>query len=172
MCTIVTIVSNISINLGQYNFSSDEVTALIDEYPENSTTNEKLSFAPGEGKVPTNIIQEKNWEPKTFPGLFPDGKNSLDTERKTKLSAQSYFGQRIMNFDNRFALNAQYLFAATSFIEQLQIQRNINISFLRGKKILNSNNIATYHLEDGFNVFENIKNTPRYWKKMRFVQYS
>lgn len=161
--------------IGQWNFPSDEVTALLDDYPEttanlDSTNNEIISFAPGEGKVPTSIIQEKNWEPKTFPALFPDGKNSLDSERKIKLTPQQYFVQRLLNSDTRFSTNAQYLFAATSYIEQLQINRNINISYLRGKKKINSNNISTYHLEDGFNVLENIKNTPRYWKKMRYMQ--
>ena len=162
--------------IGQWNFQSDESTYMIDDYPESrvnteSSNNQIIALAPGEGKVPTNILYEKDWESKTFPNLLPDGKNSLHEERQIKLTPQQYFVQRILNIDPRFATNSQYLFAATCFVEQLQLERNIHISFLRGKKKVNSDNIATYHLEDHYSVLENIKNTPRYWKKMRNVQY-
>ena len=137
----------------------------------NVSNSDIIAFAPGEGKVPTNILFEENWEPKTFPTYYPDGKNSLDSKRNIKITPQQFFTQRILNNDTRFCLNPHYVFAATSFIEQFQIQRNINIAFLRGKKKTNSNNIATYHLEDEYSVFENIKNTPRYWRKLRYVQF-
>ena len=87
-----------------------------------------MSIAPGEGKTPTNILEEVDWDIKTFPGLHPDGNNSLHTVRAVNLAAQNYFVQCLMNKDRRFAQNAAYVFAAAAFIERKQIQRNTGIT--------------------------------------------
>ena len=94
---------------------------------------EVQSVAPGEGKQPTNILNEDDWDIKSFPGLHPDATMGLKEERKMKVTDQKYFEQRILNFDKRFANTAAYVFAAFAFIEKKQLERNINISFMRGK---------------------------------------
>ena len=69
----------------------------------------------------------------------------------------------------RFGNDPSYIFAAASYIEKQQMQRNINVSFLRGKKSkssLKEGNV--YNLEDGFSVFDNTSNTPTYWKKAKY----
>ena len=84
-----------------------------------------MSIAPGEGKRPTNILEETDWDIKTFPGLHPDGNNSLHSVRKVKLTEQDYFVQRLMNKDFRFAQNPAYVFAAAAYVEKKQINRNM-----------------------------------------------
>ena len=93
----------------------------------------------------------KNWDALAFPMKHPDGKNNLHQKREVKLSAQYYFVQRLRNKDRRFRNDPSYIFAAASYIEKQQMQRNFNVSFLRGKKLktsLKEGNV--YNLEDGF----------------------
>lgn len=54
--------------------SLHSVTCLYpDEGP--SVTSEKiLNIAPGEGRTPTSVFYQKDWETLAFPTLFPDGK--------------------------------------------------------------------------------------------------
>ena len=47
------------------------------------------------------------------------------------------------------------------------MQRNINVSGTRGKKTDHIDGSVTYDLEDGYTVLDDIKNTPRYWKKVK-----
>ena len=70
--------------------------------------------------MPTNLLEETDWDLKSFPGLLPDGKNSLHSNREIKLSEQDYFVQRIMNKDTRFARNPAYIFAAIALLENTQ----------------------------------------------------
>ena len=100
--------------------------------------------------------------------MHPDGKNSLQSERDVKLGEQEYFTQRIMNKDPRFADNMAFVFGGTAYIEMKQIERNKGISFIKGKKICQSNGSYTYELNDPCAVLDNIKNTPRYWQKSRY----
>ena len=74
-------------------------------------------------------MREKDWDIKAFPHLHNlDGSNAKDEDRKTRLTDQSYFIQRILNKDQRFARSLPYIYAAVAYIEKKQLQRNINIS--------------------------------------------
>ena len=42
------------------------------------------------------------------------------------------------------------------------------MSFTKGKKLNLVDGIIQYELDDAFQVFENIKNTPRYWRKAKY----
>ena len=108
----------------KWQFNYNQSTCFSHNYPEidyredNST---RISIAPGEGKYPSNILNEQDWDIKSFPTLLPDGLNSLHAKRKVRLTDQDYFVQRILNKDRRFAQNPAFIFAATSFIETKQI---------------------------------------------------
>ena len=68
----------------KHQFDYDASVCLVDKYPEAAITEEdcnQISFAPGEGKVPQNILNSKNWDIQAFPMKHPDGKNSLQQER-------------------------------------------------------------------------------------------
>ena len=79
-----------------------------------------------------------------------------------------YFVQRIRNADTRFANNAGYVYAAAAFIEKKQLQRNINISYRRGKQVTNANGVKSYKLDDSYSVFEKVTNTPKYWQTAKY----
>ena len=105
----------------KWQFNYNRSTCFSDNYPEINYKEDKsnvLSIAPGEGKLPTNILEEHDWDLKSFPCLHPDGKFSLHSNRPIKLSEQDYFNQRILNKDPRFCKNLVYLFAANVYIEK------------------------------------------------------
>ena len=155
----------------KWQFDYNRSTCFSDNYPEihyKEDTSEEVSVAPGEGKIPSNILDEKDWDLKSFPCLHPDGKSSLHSERQVKLNDQDYFVQRVMNQDARFAENPAYVFAAIAYIEKKQIERNKGISFIRGKSKNEADGSKSYTLDDPYSVLDNIKNTPRYWQKTRY----
>ena len=79
-----------------------------------------------------------------------------------RLTDHCYFIQRILNLDQRFARSPAYMYAAVAYIEKKQLQRNINISGTRGKRVESNDGGITYELEDGYTVLDDVKNTPRY----------
>ena len=48
------------------------------------------------------------------------------------------------------------------------MQRNINISGTRGRQVKDKDGGITYELDDGYTVLDDVKNTPRYWKKAKY----
>ena len=157
----------------KYQFDYDVSVCLVDKFPEAAepehSTKETLqiSIAPGEGKIPENILSTKHWDRDAFPLKHPDGKTNLHHPREKKLSDQYYFVQRLRNKDTRFSTDPSYTFAAAAYLEKKQLQSNVNISYQRGKEVKSAEGTSTFHLEDGFSVFDNIKNTPKYWKTAR-----
>ena len=146
-------------------------TCFSSNYPEISykeNLSSHVSVAPGENKTPSNILHEKDWDLKSFPCLHPDSRHSLHSERQVKLTDQEYFTQRIMNKDLRFANNPAYTFAGVAYIELKQIESKRGIAFQRGKKSITPEGNVSYSLEDPYSVLENIKNTPKYWEKVRY----
>ena len=98
----------------------------------NEDTNETMKFAPGEGKIPTNPLKEENLDVKANPRHHPTGRFGLNYEREFPLSPSQYFNQRLMNVDERFSRDHYYLFFAASFVEVHGIERQINLSGVKG----------------------------------------
>ena len=124
--------------------------------------------APGEGKIPSNILKETNWDLKSFPCLYPDGKNGLHQKRDVDLSMQACLQQRLLNVDGRFARQLTFAYAAFAGNELNTLDRNINISFMRGKKSTSTTGRTKYSLEDPYSVLENSPGTPVFFKKKRY----
>ena len=120
----------------KFQIDYDQSIGLTEKFPEAFNDDPQLSVAPGEGKIPENILTSENWDAQAFPMKHPDGCNSLHQKRDMKLSDQYYFVQRLRNLDPRFRDDTSYLFAAAAYLEKKTMQRNINVSFLRGKKII------------------------------------
>ena len=157
--------------LKKYQFAYNESLCMTNKYPEISVNNTESSvnIAPGEGQIPKDIMTDNDWDVKAFPHLHnPDGSNGKDQERKVRLTEQNYFIQRICNKEKRFAQSPAFMYAAVAYIEKKQMKRNINLAGTRGKKFKNDNGGQSYELEDGYRVLEDIKNTPRYWKKAKY----
>ena len=70
----------------KYQFDYDKTTCMIPKFPETVSEKvvESISFAPGEGKIPSNILKEEEWDIKSFPCLHPSGKNGLHQKREVK----------------------------------------------------------------------------------------
>ena len=85
-----------------------------------------------------------------FPHLHKSGRYGLNYAREEKLTPQEYFKQRILNFDDRWRTNKSYLFAALYYVERQHLERQINVSYQRGKLVQGS----MVNLEDIFSVFD------------------
>ena len=144
-------------------------TALLNQHPELDVTdligNSNTAVAPGEGKIPTNILADPEWDIKTFPQLFPDGKNAMkDPDRPGKLTSQQFVEQRVMNHDRRFSESPDFVFANYAYLERERLDKNVGISFQRGKKKAN----GVYSLDDPCSVLDNVPGTPRFWQKKKY----
>ena len=152
----------------KYQFDYDGSTSMVPKFPEagsHENNNETLSFAPGEGKIPTNILKEKDWDINSFPHLFPSGQNKMYQDRKVELTPQNFIGQRLKNKDTQFEQCTPYVFACAALLEERQMERNIGVSYSKGKLAGTEETNRNYHLDDAFGVMDNVKNTPRYHKK-------
>ena len=128
-----------------------------------------LILAPGENQVPRNILKERNPFVLHYPCLFPDGKGGLhDPTRKKKISTQQFIMQKVTNVNPIFAQNKPFLFSAVQYVEQQQLMARMNISFMRGKMTFSEDGGKFLQTEDGYNVFDGIPGSPRYWQKMKF----
>ena len=95
----------------RHQFDHNRNTCMTNNYPEiflddngrRNITKEDFSFAPAEGNCPMNILNETDWDIKSWPALLPDGKYGLNHKRKVKITDQNYFVQRILNQDDRFS---------------------------------------------------------------------
>ena len=144
---------------------------FLNDFPElditeqNSETNEiKISLAPGENQIPSNIVHEQGWEEKSFPGLFPDGKNSYHQSRIIPISMQHYFEQRLLNCDKRFAQTTAYLFAAFACQEKNVLERNVRVAQVRGTK---NQKGGINQLNDPYRVLEASPGTPVFFRKKK-----
>ena len=145
---------------------------LSNMYPEAENINSVI-VAPGEGKVPKNVLYDDDWDIKAFPHLnSPDGKYGLHHVRQTRLTDQYYFIQRICNTNPKFANSPAYVYAAVAHTELKQIQRNVNVSYSRGKEIGNKGGIKTLQVDDPYAVLDDIKQTPRYWRKAKYEMFA
>ena len=143
-------------------FIYDENVALAPMFPE-------MNVAPGENHIPKSILNDNDWDVKSFPHLHNfDGSNGKDQTRKVKLTSQKYFLQRVCNKDTRFAKNANYLFASVAFLEEKQICYNISIVGMRGKKKISAEGQVSYELEDLYRFMESVPNTLKYWQKCKY----
>ena len=73
-----------------------------------------------------------------------------------------------MNKDPRFSKSPGYIFAAAAYVEQKQLSSKANISFMRGKKTVNTTGTNQYELDDAFTTFDGVRNTPKYWQKVKY----
>ena len=57
------------------------------------------------------------------------------------------------------------------FIKQ-RLSRNINLSYSRGKESAINDGVKTLKLEDPYAVLDDIKQTPRYWRKSKYEMFA
>ena len=87
----------------------------------------------------------------------------MSVERDQTLTPLNYIDQRIRNINDRYAQCHSYVFSCVSYIEQQQMNRNINFcTTQRGIKKKGADGSTEYKLEDPWVVFENISNSPKW----------
>ena len=154
-----------------FNYNANSV--LINGHPEIMLDGDgnqvaDLNFAPAEGKVPENFLDQLDWDVKSWPTLHPDGKFGMDHPRKVKLTKQEYFKHRILSKNKKFSKTPGYVFAATSYVESERLRSNANISGYRGKKETDQDGQVSYSMKNPFTVFDKVPNTPKYWQNVRY----
>ena len=123
--------------------------------------------APGEGKVPTYWLREKDFDTAAFPRHHPDGQYGLAHKRDAKLSLQEYFTQRLFNVDKRFATDPDYLFIAQYYVERNALEKQIDISYQKGKIVNTEHGTKVIQPNNVFSIFKQIPGTPAYWQAFR-----
>ena len=77
-------------------------------------------------KKPNSLVADDNCELLAFLYLFPTGRFSCDIQRDIKSSPVKYFNQRLLNYTQLFASEADYIFYALSVSQQLKLNSQIN----------------------------------------------
>ena len=132
--------------------------------------NQVVSLAPGEDKIPENILYSQDWDLRSYPTLNnPDGKNGLkDPERKVSITDQQYSQTRLLHVDKRFARSPNYLFTAVQHQELKQIRRNQNLSYTTGRQTVQPDGKITLEQSDAYKVLDDIPNSPKFWRTKKF----
>ncbi|XP_061185136.1 uncharacterized protein LOC133193183 [Saccostrea echinata] len=134
------------------------------------------NIAPGEGKNPVRMLQEPGNEAKAFPCHFPSGCFSWNEERSEKLTLSRYFNNRLMNADNRFAKDSNYIFFSQYMSELNQVIEKTQISFRKSLSKCTSGKPVTLNMlqdpvtlssllrnDDAIRFMQPIRGTPAYW---------
>ena len=127
-----------------------------------------FEIAPGENKLVKNRIREKDCDVRAFPKHYPTGQYGISFPRKHKLTNQMFFNQRLLNVDERFSRDNFYLFMASTFIEEEQLVKQVNISGMRGSSEQNASGETVVKLQDLYSVFKTLKGTPKYWQTAKY----
>ena len=138
---------------------------------------EIYNLAPAEGMNPVKLLQENGNEGKSFPVLFPSGKNTFDEKRHLKLSLGRYFNLRLMNVDNRFARDTNYIFYSQYLSELKQVIDKTQISLRKSttakknndkfsaKSVKTTSELKTLIQKDeALRFLQPIRGTPSYWQ--------
>ena len=94
--------------------ASNEI-ALVSEVP-YIINDENVIIAPGQGKKPVSILSDEFCEEQAFPYLLPKGKFGYKAPRDIPISPARCFNQRLLNFNEHFASDADYIFFARLYI--------------------------------------------------------
>lgn len=80
------------------------------------------------------MLQEKGNEAKSFPHLFPDGRNTWTEERDLNITLSRYFNNRLMHADRRFAQDTDYIFFSQYLSELKQVIDKTQISLRKSSE--------------------------------------
>nr|XP_022298213.1 uncharacterized protein LOC111107339 [Crassostrea virginica] len=133
-------------------------------------------IAPGEGNNPVRLLQEYGNEAKTFPYLFPSGRFSWSEQRETRITLSRYFNNRLMNSDDRFAKDTNYIFFSqfvsdlNQVIEKTQISIRKCLGSLEGYQPVTSSMVQNpetlsrlMKTDEALRFMQPIRGTPAYW---------
>ena len=131
-----------------------------------------IEIAPGEQKdVRGNwYTTDDTFDTCAFPEKHPDGKYGLRAKRIIKLNEKAYFNQRVLNHDQRFQCDPEYLYVAEQLCTRKSLESQIDISTRKGSLKKSAENPGHFQFaknSDNFNIFQKIPGSPSYWKHFR-----
>ena len=127
-----------------------------------------IILAPGEGKIPSNIMRVVDFDVKAFPLLHPSGKYGLHFVRIITITKKEYFKARLYHHSGLFANNNDYLFMSQQYLERDTLEGQINISMQKGVMSEGPDGTKTMKLSDAFSVFKQVPGTPKFWQQKRY----
>ena len=133
----------------------------------DSVSGKTYPVAPGEGRIPTNILREHNCDVKAFPAKHPSSKFGMDHDRKVKLSRQQYLKCRLLNYTDLFSKDNDYVFMAGQIIERAALEAQIDISVQKGVMKDGPGGTKVMKTADAFSVFQKISGSPKFWQMKR-----
>jgi hypothetical protein len=146
-----------------------------------ATIDNIINISPGEGKRPISILMDEHFEEYAFPHLLPNGKFGWNYTRPIKLSAKKYFQQRLLNEQQTFAADIEYLFVALSITEAKQIFDSMNIALRKSFKSTSDNQNITAEIvrnsetlqscifrDEGYRFLKPVRGSPPYWQKVQY----
>ena len=150
-------------------------TTFVSEIPSACEMEEGIVVAPGEGKKPVSILNDKFCEELGHPHLFSTGQYDDKGEREIPLTPSKYFNQRLLHYTQKFASDNDYIFFAHTVLQKVQLSSQINIAMKKGLSndltagMLSKNfkqRVQEFIAKDkAFSFMSSIKGTPGYWKK-------
>ena len=102
-------------------------TTLIPEIP-GIIDEDNATITTGQDKTPLSILPDDYCEELAIQYLLPTGKFGYKVKQEVPLSPVKYFNQRLLNFKQTFASDADFTFFARSVVEQHHLKSSINIS--------------------------------------------
>ena len=141
---------------------------------DQTSPNEIVNIAPGEGQIPVSFTSEPNWEALAFPKDYSTGRNHFNEEREIPITPSKYVHTRLKCCDDRFASNPQYIFHALDWIERNAVASSVHFaerkqfqSEISVGQLVNHSNVRKMISEDQiFSSFKNIRGTPQYFHNM------
>ena len=159
--------------LNKHRTATNETTP-ISEIP-NIINEKNVIIAPGQGNSPDSILGDEFREEQVFHYLLSKGKFGYSVARDIPVSPAGYFNQRLLNFNQPFALDADYIFFARSVYEQHHLRSSINFAMHKIKPgkltagTVKNNFKGTIERfvasDNAFSLMSSVKETSAYWKQ-------
>ena len=89
--------------------TASKETTLVSAIP-NIVSNQNIIIAPGQGKTPVSVLSDEFCEEQAFPYLLPTDRFAYSAPRDIPISPAQSFNQRLLNFNQWFASDADYIF--------------------------------------------------------------
>ena len=155
----------------EISFASNE-TVLMGDVPAIADKEEAVPVAPGEGKRPISLLNDRFSEELSHSHLFPTGQFGCNVKCDINLSASIYFNQPLLNYSQKFAGDSDYIFFAHAVLQRIQLNSQINIAMRKMSSDALTAGILSRNFKETLRQFiandktyNFVKGTPVYWKR-------
>ena len=148
------------------------VDTLVDDADIDNKCDKVFTFAPGEGKHPLSLYQDKDAEYLCFPSIFCGQTPPSKDERLVPVHYSDIVKWELRSVDRRAAQSVANIFFKHKKLQMKQISDKVNLAVRRckqkGKKITaaearDSNYLEKLvNLDEGYYIFRQLRNFPAY----------